>query len=146
MFPITGRLEGIWGNEIPLGGRHKVVALLRGYKAFSFTKNFANITLHNLSITRAFPKGKVFLDHGILDYPKLPCFFLGETLCLSGKSLDSLRHLSPPGKVICMLSEETTSPLGKTLDLSGKTFIKPSDKTLGLSLLSPRACWTRFIC
>lgn len=38
--------------------------------------------------------------------------------------------LSPLGKVMLRLNDETSSPSGEALDLSGGTSIKPSNKSL----------------
>lgn len=52
-----------------------------------------------------------------------------ETLSPSCKILISLRIICLSGKVICSMVDETISPSGEALDLSGGTSIKPSNKT-----------------
>lgn len=57
------------------------------------------------------------------------CIPVDETVGPSGKSLVSLRNLSPSGKVMCIPDDETISSSEEALDLSKGTSIKPLDKT-----------------
>lgn len=44
-FPTIEREKGTWGEAIPPGGRHMVVAPPRGCQATTFVRVFTNITL-----------------------------------------------------------------------------------------------------
>lgn len=52
-----------------------------------------------------------------------------KSLSPSSLSLSSMGNLSPLGKFIGIFLEETISPSGEVIDLSGGTSIKPSKKT-----------------